>query len=628
MSTIASVKSASREAFDAAVQAGDVAKAMRHARTLLRDDPSMRQFAHVRRAASSLRGDGKLKPYKVALASSFSIEFVHDPLAAHAFTEGFDLSIYQAGFDQYRQELLNPGGGLYRFAPDLVILAIEGKRLAPSLYDTYLDDAIESGDQVVAEAEAELRGLIAAFRQNTTAALLIHSLAPPIWRDLGVLDGHIGTGQCALVHRINEKLYALAREFPAVYVIDYVGLVARAGSERWYDLRLAHFAQAPIAQPILGVLAREYLKFLRALVGRSRKCLVLDLDNTLWGGVVGEDGVDGIAIGANYPGSAFLDFQREILKLRKRGVILAVASKNNPGDVDEVFEKRAEMLLKKEDFSDLRISWDPKEMALPLIATKLNIGLDHVVFADDNPVECERIAEALPSVTVVALPKQPERYIEALLEDGLFDTLSMTAEDLRRGDLYKQMQEAEALRAASGSLEEFYRKLGTEVEIDPVGKASLARAAQMTQKTNQFNTTTMRFSEADIEKRLTAPDWICATVRVKDRFGDSGLTGLFMAHVEDDRLEVETFLLSCRVIGRGVETSMLRSLGRAAKERSLKAVTGKIIPTKKNLPVRGLYADHGFTLVAKTGPEESEEWRREDAHAIVVPDWTAVRDAT
>jgi FkbH-like protein len=187
------------------------------------------------------------------------------------------------------------------------------------------------------------------------------------------------------------------------------------------------------------------------------------------------------------------------------------------------------------------------------------------------------------------------------------------------------MEEAEALRASSGSLEEFYRKLGTEVEITHVDKASLARAAQMTQKTNQFNTTTIRFSEADIEKRLAAPDWICATVRVKDRFGDSGLTGLMMAHAEQDRLEVETFLLSCRVIGRGVETSMLRALGRAAKERGLKAVTGKIIPTKKNIPVRGLYSEHGFTIAGK-GDGDIEEWRREDAHAIVVPDWTTVRE--
>jgi HAD superfamily phosphatase (TIGR01681 family) len=470
MSTIASVKSTSREAFDAAVAAGDVAKAMRHARRLLKDDPSMRQFAHVRRALGGFRTAGKIRPYKVALLSSFSIEFVHDPLAAHAFTEGLDLEIHQAGFDQYRQEILNPGSGLYAFAPDAVILAVEGRRLAPSLYDSYLDGAIEDGDKVLAEAEAEMRGLIAAFRERSTAPLLIHSLAPPVWRDLGMLDGHIGAGQAALVHRLNERLYALAREFSAVYIVDYAGLVTRVGTDRWYDLRLAHFAQAPIAQPILGLLAREYLKFLRALVGRARKCLVLDLDNTLWGGVVGEDGIDGIAIGANYPGSAFRDFQREIVKLKKRGIILAVASKNNPADVDEVFDGRDEMVLKKSDFSDLRVSWDPKELSIKAIAQKLNIGLDHVVFADDNPVECERIAEALPNVTVIALPKQPERYIEALLDDGFFDGLSLTAEDLRRGDLYKQMEEAEALRASAGSLEEFYRQLGTEVEIAPVDR--------------------------------------------------------------------------------------------------------------------------------------------------------------
>jgi FkbH-like protein len=293
-----------------------------------------------------------------------------------------------------------------------------------------------------------------------------------------------------------------------------------------------------------------------------------------------------------------------------------------------VFAARNEMVLKKDDFSDVRISWQPKEQALKEIAEKLNIGLEHMVFVDDSPIECGRVAEALPMLTVIQLPKQPERFVSALLEDGFFDGLSLTEEDLARAEMYKQRDEAEALRASAGSIEEFYRQLNTEIEIAPVDKASLARASQMTQKTNQFNTTTIRFSEAEIAGRLADPNWVCATVRVKDRFGDSGITGLMMAHAEKDRMEIETFLLSCRVIGRGVETSMLAALREKANARALKRLSGKIVPTKRNIPVRNLYSDHAFKQVAGDGEGKPSEWEFDVGAPIVVPDWVSVVDKT
>ena len=337
---------------------------------------------------------------------------------------------------------------------------------------------------------------------------------------------------------------------------------------------MALFARQPIASAALNDLARLHVRYLRALAGKARKCLVLDLDNTLWGGVVGEQGPLGVALGADYPGSAFVAFQRAVRDLQKRGVILAIASKNNPPDVDEVFEKNQAMLLRKSDFAVLEVGWNEKTESLVRIAKKLNIGLDHLVFVDDNPVECSRVEEVLPAVRVICLPEQPELIVDALFADGLFDTLSLSAEDMQRTELYQRREQAEAMRRDDVPIEEFYRDLNMSVVLAPVRPASLARAAQMTQKTNQFNTTTIRCSEADVSARLAANDWWVRTVKVADRFGDHGITGLVMARANNDHVDIETFLLSCRVIGRTVETAILARLaalgegrGRAARAR-------------------------------------------------------------
>jgi FkbH-like protein len=285
-------------------------------------------------------------------------------------------------------------------------------------------------------------------------------------------------------------------------------------------------------------------------------------------------------------------------------VILAIASKNNPPDVDEVFEKNQAMLLRKQDFAVLEVGWNEKTESLVRIAKTLNIGLDHLVFVDDNPVECSRVEEVLPAVRVICLPEQPELIVDALLADGLFDTLSLSAEDMQRTELYQRREQAEALRRNDVPIEEFYRDLNMSVVLAPVRAASLARAAQMTQKTNQFNTTTIRFSEADVSARMAANDWWIRTVKVADRFGDHGITGLVMARASADHVDIETFLLSCRVIGRTVETAILARLAAWAKAAGAPRVRGRIVPTAKNVPVRELYEQHGF----RRDPADDTVW--------------------
>ncbi len=608
MTPSSEARSEARAAVCAATAAGDTHHAIRAARELLRRGGAQDLSFLRREIEKATSWSPPLTPVKVALLSSFSIEFVEPALVVHGFLSGLAVQIHRGGFGQFRQEIVDPDSRLYAFGPEFVILAVEGEDWAPMLYDQFLDHDEASLNACIGQICDETRALVQALRRRSAATVLMHNFAPPRRRQLGILDAQLARGQAQWVHRMNEALAAVCRDAQGMYVVDYAGLVARFGATRWYDERMRLYARAPIAADQWGHLAAEYMRYCRAVRGLTKKCVVVDLDNTLWGGVLGEDGPYGIRLGSEYPGSAYRAFQQELLSLTRRGVLLAIASKNNVADVDEVFAQNTNMVLKREHFSSLQIHWQPKTESLPQIARELNIGLEHMVFIDDNPVECEEVSQALPMVKVICLPQQPELFVDALLEDGLFDALVLSAEDSRRGELYRQRDQAEALRAESGSLEEFYRGLGMEVTIAPVTKASLARAAQLTQKTNQFNVTTVRYTEAELVERMRTGEWLLATVGVRDRFGDNGIVGLLMARPDRRALDIDTLLLSCRVIGRSVETAMLAFVCAQAGRRGLSEVRGRIVPTAKNVPVRDLFAHHGFTQVAN-GDSGETAWR-------------------
>ncbi len=614
-----------RRLFEDMLEHGETVRAIQAARRLVTEAPGLRQWTFIRRAVERVSAERLgLRKIRVALLSSFSIEFIHDALIAQGFLNELEVEIYQAGFGQFRQEILDPASGLYASKPQVVVLALDGPRLFPFAYAGYLQHLSGGFDQLLEGAEREIEAWLGGFRTQSDATVLIHNFAPSPWRPWGVLDDRVGLGQGHLVASLNERLDRLSRAQRGVYVVDYAGLVSRVGSERWHDDRMDHYAQAPIAQSALPILACEYMKYLRALTGKTRKCVVLDLDNTLWGGVVGEVGAMGIELGPQYPGSAFMAFQRAVLDLSRRGILLALASKNNEGDVREAFARNPHMLLKPEHFAHMEIHWGPKSKSLEAIARKLNIGLEHMVFADDSPIECEQVRSACPVVTVIQLPKQPEQYVRALLEEGLFDGLEHSEEDGKRAELYQQRAQAEAMMAESGSLDEFLRNLETEVALVPVDGTSLARVAQLTQKTNQFTTTTRRYTEADVSRYASDPVWSTTAIRVLDRFGDNGIVGVMLARQDGAVLDVDSFLLSCRVIGRKVETVMLAHLCDQAKARAARRLRGRIIPTKKNEPVRDLYARHGFQRVT-VDETSGEVWELDlEQQRVEYPQWLAV----
>ena len=616
-----------RIALQEAVRTGDLDRVRGAARRMLGRTSSPVRAARFVRATIEKAPPAGLKPVRVALLSSFSIELVEDALFAHAYTEGLGVHLYRPGFDQYQQQILDPTAGLYAFEPDLVVLAVDGRRWAPELYGGFIASRGNEAGALIEAIVSKVRSLLVELRSRTTAPVLIHAFPYPRYPALGALDATSKDGQRELIARTNEQLAAVARELGAVYVVDVDALTGAIGHDAWYDARLDLFARSPISRSAMDTLARCYLRYLRALSGFTRKCLVVDLDNSLWGGVLGEVGPLGIALGGEYPGNAYVAFQHALLALRDRGVLLAIASKNNPQEVEQVFAENPAMVLKLEHFAARQVHWQPKSESIARIAETLDLSPRHFVFVDDNPVECAEVERVHPSITTIELPAQPERFVHAVLHEGLFDSLSFSVEDTRRSALYDQRDAAERLRADSSSIEVFYRSLNMRVHLDRVGAHSIGRASQMTQKTTQFNATTRLYTEADLTARLKNPDWAMLTMRLVDRFGDNGIVGLLLAERRGDVYDIDTLLMSCRVINRGAETCMLHWLAASARAEGFAAIEGWILPTARNVPVRDVYERHGFTALETT--DRGTRWRMDLATATVdAPAWLDIIDQT
>jgi FkbH-like protein len=368
-------------------------------------------------------------------------------------------------------------------------------------------------------------------------------------------------------------------------------------------------------------LAALYVRYVSALSTPRRKCLVLDLDNTLWGGVLGEEGVEGIAIGHEGLGLAFREFQLAILALAQRGILLAIASKNNQDDVFEVLDKHPEMVLRRKDFACHEIHWNPKSESLPRIAEQLNLGLESFVFWDDEPREREIVRTQHPAVLVPDVPADPSSFAQALLNLECFDVLSLTDEDRRRGELYRQDagRQQWLARAAPSNLEEFYHSLEMAVSIECPNGYGIPRFAQLTQRTNQFNFTTRRYTESEIRAKLADNSWSLHTLSLEDRFGALGVVGAAIVKQQTRNWQLDTFLMSCRALGRGAEEAFLATLANEARNAGA-VFSGEFIPTKKNEPARQFLARLGISV--QSGDDSAFHFEIDPAK-IAFPSWIA-----
>ena len=379
----------------------------------------------------------------------------------------------------------------------------------------------------------------------------------------------------------------------------------------------------PIRADHMADLADEWLRYIQPISGRVAKALVVDLDNTLWGGVVGEDGAAGIQLGEQHPGAGYVALQRAIRDLAGRGILLGICSKNNELDALDVLENHPAMLLRPDDFSAIRINWDNKADNLRSIAAEWNIGLDSIAFLDDNPAECALVRRQLPEVIVIELDAVPEPDRNPVIGNPFFERLSLTEEDRSRTEIYAQQRERAVASASAGSLEDYLESLGTIVTIEPLSPDDTPRVAQLTQKTNQFNLTTRRYSEQDIEAFVAAGDRVYSA-RAADRFGDHGLIGVVIARPVSETWRIDTLLLSCRVIGRGVETAMVARVVADARANGASEVLGEFIATAKNAPARAFYDSAGFARL--TGDDHHSEWTLDVAHeTLEVPAWLELK---
>ncbi len=525
---------------------------------------------------------------RLALVGSYTTGQLAPLLRLAAARLGVTLDIYESDYGQYRQDTIDPASPMYQFKPDIVLIAVHDGDLA-------LPDYSDTPDEDIAAELRRWTSLWQAVGQHSTARVVQHTFAIPPEAPLGHLGARLPGSRYMMTHALNARLGAAAGDH--VSLVDCERLAGLYGKDRWFDPRYWYLAKQAVALGALPLLARHTAAVIAAGLGLSRKCLVLDLDNTLWGGVIGEDGLAGIKLGDGVDGEAFVAFQEYVLKLKGKGVILAVLSKNNEADAREPFEKHPEMRLKLDDIAMFVANWQPKQDQIGTIAKTLNIGLDSIVFVDDNPVEREAVRQFLPEVDVIPLPPDPTGYMRALSRYLMFETSSFTTEDAKRTDQYRARAEIAAAEDAAGSIEDFYRSLRMQAVIAPFNEVDLPRIAQLIGKANQFNLTTRRHGLPQLQAFRDDPSCVHLSLRLRDRFSDHGLVSLMIACKKGDTLDIDTWLMSCRVIGRTVEAELLKHLCKAAERLGCTTLRGTYIPTTKNAMVKDIYGKYGFALV-------------------------------
>jgi FkbH-like protein len=554
-------------------------------RTLAASPEYLAQTAAARKAAKLLADESvrkTLQPVRLAVLGSSTTTQLPPLLALHGLAAGLALEIYEAPFGSYRQEILDPNSALYAFKPQAVLLFVN-----------YRD--VEAGTP---EAEADRwAGLWKTLRDRAGCAVLMNAFDAPAERPGGNLEASLPESGLARLRRLNALLAERAAGGAAL-LIDCDHLSGVVGKERWHDARFWHQAQQAVALPVLPRYAAEAAAVLAAAFGRARKCLVLDLDNTLWGGVVGDDGAAALELGDTPRGEAFVAFQRYVKALAARGVLLAVCSKNDETNAREPFEKRPEMVLRLADFSAFVANWEDKGAGLRAIAAKLSLGLDALAFADDSATERELVRSFCPEVAVVDLPEDPADYVRTLDSLRLFEPASVSAEDRGRAAHFAAEAAREALREKAPDLGSFLRGLEMRAETGPFREDDVARLAQLINKTNQFNLTTRRTTEAEVRALIGDASAWTLSVRLADRLGDYGLISAVVARRNGDDLEIETWLMSCRVLGREVETLVFNRLVEAARASGAKNLAGRYLPTAKNGLVKNLLSGFGFAAEA------------------------------
>jgi len=542
------------------------------------------------------------KKVRLAVLGSSTVTHLLPAIRVGGLRRGVWIDTYESEYGQYLQELSQAHSPLHEFAPNAVLIALDAYHLTAGATSGL---AHEEADAALREVRDRIREVWRLAKQAFRCQIVHQAVLPVHLPLLGNNEHRLPGSRANLVSRLNQSIRLMA-ETDNVDILAVDDRAARDGIGKWHDTALWHRSKqeiVPTAGPFYGDLVGRWVA---ATQGRSFKCLVLDLDNTLWGGVIGDDGLDGIVLGQGTPlGEAYIAFQNYARELSRRGVILAVCSKNDETNAREPFEKHPDMILRRSDIASFVANWLNKPDNLRTIAQELNIGLDALVFVDDNPFERDLVRRELPMVAVPEVSDDPTSYPVALADAGYFEALSVTDEDRERTSQYQGNNARDALRAAVTDLPSYLRGLEMRLVWQRFDNIGLQRIVQLINKSNQFNLTTRRRTEEEVTAIIADPDSFGLQLRLLDRFGDNGIIAVIIGrlqqspgiHDQGKDLYIDTWLMSCRVLGRQVEPATLDLIVLEAARLGARRVVGEYVPTKKNGIVRDHYARLGFTVL-------------------------------
>ncbi len=522
--------------------------------------------------------------------------------------EGIAAEIYEADYGLFRQELMNPSPELEAFAPQVILLATSVRDILrfPELNADDTEVSLLADEEVATWAD-----LWQAANSRWNATIIQNNFES----EPGGALGHFGLRHSAAREHYIARLNRLFAERAPSYVVlhDLHGLAAEAGARAWFDPRFYHEFKMPCAAECLVTYAHSVVSLIRAVLGKSKKVLVLDLDNTLWGGVVGDLGAGGIRLGqGSGEGEAYLAFQRYSKDLQQRGVVLAVCSKNDDDKAREPFEKRPDMILKLSDISVFVANWDNKADNLRAIAERLDLKLDSFVFVDDNPAERAVVRRFAPEVAVPDMPEDPAGYIQALAAHRYFETVAFTREDSSRARYYAENAERRELSSRSADMGSFLASLSMQMRVEPVSALNIERVTQLINKSNQFNLTTRRYTLAQVQEMVDNPAWRTLTFSLRDNLGDNGLIAIILMRKTAAALDVDTWVMSCRVLQRGVEHFCRNEIVDLARREGCAEIRGTYIPTAKNGMVANHFAGLGFERAGTDGNQTFWSLRIDD----------------
>jgi FkbH-like protein len=562
----------------------------------------LNQLTRLAKAIEKARVGGKsldpLVPFRLAVLSNSTIDLIVPALVATAARHGVALEVIQPSYDQVAQEALTPDSKVNSSKPDAVLLALDYRALPLKL--TLGDRAASSA--TVQGVLGYLQALRNGIKANSKAVCIFQNFAPPVESLFGSLDRALPGTLRSLIDAINSQLAEFVLGSGDV-LLDVAGLAETVGLADWHNTQLWNMAKFSFSDELIPLYADHIGRTIAAIRGKSKKALILDLDNTVWGGVIGDDGLEGIQIAqGDARGEAHLAVQRLALDLRQRGIVLAVSSKNTDEVARKPFEKHPEMLLKLEHIAVFQANWNDKATNIQAIAEELSLGLDAMVLLDDNPVERGLVRKLLPQVAVPELPEEPAWYARTLAAAGYFEAIAFAAEDMKRADFYQDNAKRVSLQKQVGGVDAYLASLDMTITFQPFDATGRARIVQLINKSNQYNLTTRRYTDPEVTEAENDPEVFTLQVRLADIFGDNGMISVVICRPGEAGVwEIDTWLMSCRVLGRKVEQMVLREILDHARAKGIRKLAGTYRPTDRNKLVVDHYARLGFTKVREDG---------------------------